>query len=352
MKIMNWIKGPQKTEAPAPKKPKAQPHTSGEKPGGGAFILTPFGLFLSTCSIAWTTLSVVDLLGIGAVGLTVAGSLDLIWIAVMYATHKEIPFYGSLRATQAIGWIFLVAVVAALAWHGISLEGQEFFGYTVDENASRAMAIVGPLLPVGAKIVWVFVSSAYKKAEREAANPDGYTDEQLAEIDELERSSRFDAMKASKDLESEERAHEVELRRIKMQGDQVLAQEMADHKVTVARHKNAQEMRRISPFAFDEPRVIQGEIERTDREKQALPAAKARAPRSEVSVRVTDLSEAQKQNKLLAAEFYLARRKDAALSQAAFAKSKGISGGQLSRILDRFKEGELEAEGELGTESA
>lgn len=344
MSIMNWIKGSGRNDGQSKQgtRPKAAPQDPGR--GIGEFILLPFATLLSTCSLIWTTFSALDLMGVGPIGLTVAISLELIWVGFTVAAHKGTPMWGHVWLTQAIGWAFLVAVIALLAWHGTSLNGDEIFGYYIDTEASRAIAIAGPILPLGAKFMWVLFSAARKARQEVIDNPHGYTEEQISLIDDMERASHFAAIESTKELEAEERAHEIELRKIKMQGDQILAQEMADHKVAIARHKNNQEMRRLSPYAWDEPRVIPGEIERTDQPKQAVLPATSRPARSEVRVHVTELTEAQRKNKLTAAEFYLAKRKNPELTQAAFARSKNISGGQLTRILDRYKEADLAAE--------
>lgn len=341
MKIMDWVKGPETNEKKAKAKAQGDPGR-----GIGEFVLLPFGTLLSVCSVVWTTFSALDLMGVGPIGLTVAISLELIWVGFTVAAHKDVPMWGHLWLTQAIGWAFLVAVIALLAWHGAKLNGEEIFGYYIDSEASRAISIAGPILPLGAKFMWVLFSAA-RKARREAIdNPNGYDAEQIAHIESLERASRFAAIESTKEMEAEERSHEIDLRRIKMQGDQMLAQEMADHKVAVARHKNAQEMRRLSPYSWDEPRVISGEIERTDARKPAALPATSRAPRTEATVKVTELSDAQRTNKLMAAEFYLAKAKDPELSQASFAESKGVTGGHLSRVLRAFPKAVLDAEAE------
>ena len=330
MKIFGWNKA---AEEPAKAPRKKVTTTTSPAKSAGEFILTPFGVFLSACSVVWTTFSAIDLLGIGAIGLTVAISLDVIWVGLTVAAHQEIPIWGSVKATQALGWIFLVAVVCVLAWHGISLNGKEIFGYHVDEETSKAIAITGPILPIGGKVMWLLVSAARKKLQHELANPEGYTEEQIEKLDELERSSKFEEAEAKKALEAERRKHLQDLEKIRMQGEQLLEQEKVDHKVDLARYEHVKEMRRLSPTSWSD-KVIPGEIERITKPTPALPARTA--PRKEVTMQLPDISEAQRKNMLLAAEYFLLLEKEPGYTQSRFADDKKISAGQLSKILKAY----------------
>jgi hypothetical protein len=355
--MLNFFKSREATKTPAKSQPRKKASQQREaKP----FLLTPFGFFLSACSVAWTTFSVVDLMGIGLMGLTVAVSLDIIWVAIMYATHMEIPFYGSLRATQAIGWAFLVAVVVIIAWHGASLEGEVVFGYAVDANMARGMAVAGPILPVGAKVFWVLVSSAYKKAEQEAENPDGYTDEQLEQLEDLERQSKFKEAESQKALEDKRRKHLIELAEIEMGAEKARKRDEVDFQNYLARVKQQREIESNTPLAL--PRIIQGEIERVEDptprrqlsnagpvKPRSIPATAA--PRAEVTVSITDLSETQRENMLMAAEFHLLREKDPTYTQSRFASEKGISAGYLSKILLAYKKAKENDTLDLGDEA-
>lgn len=338
--MMNFWKSGETAKTPA----KPATRKKAEEPkGAGPFLLTPLGIFLSACSLIWTAFSVTDLLGIGPMGLTVALTLDLIWLAVMYATHKEISFYGSVTATQALGWIFLVAVVVALAWHGVSLEGKEILGYTVSENASRAMAIIGPILPLGSKIVWVLISSAYKTAEQVAANPQGYTEEQLTKLEEMERASKFEEAESEKALEAKRRKHKLELEEIRMGGEKTRARNDVNFELERARIEQATKLRNEMPV--DLVRIIQGEVEQPVLPAQAqapalmpvrtIPAAKERE-RTEVTVSITDLNEDQRKARTLVVEYLLLKQKDPTYSQRKFAADKGISSGWLNKLITRY----------------
>jgi hypothetical protein len=282
VKIFGWDTAKEAVKEPA--KSTSRKKAAPPSKGAGEFILTPFGVFLSTCSVVWTTFSAIDLLGIGAIGLTVAISLDVIWVGLTVAAHQEIPMWGSVKTTQGLGWAFLLAVVVVLAWHGVSLNGKEIFGYYVDEETSKAIAITGPILPIGGKVMWLLVSAARKKRQHELANPEGYTDEQIEKLDDLE---------------------------------------------------HVREMRRLSPTSWTD-KVIPGEIERIAKPTPAALPAKA-ATRKEITVDIADVTEAQRKNMMLAAEYLLLSEKDPAYSQNSFASDKGISAGHLSRVLKAYK---------------
>lgn len=329
MKIFGWG---HKTEEPVKASRKKAPTPV---KGAGEFILTPFGVFLSTCSVVWTTFSAIDLLGIGAIGLTVAISLDVIWVGLTVAAHQEIPMWGSVKTTQGLGWAFLLAVVVVLAWHGVSLNGKEIFGYYVDEETSKAIAITGPILPIGGKVMWLLVSAARKKRQHELANPEGYTDEQIEKLADLERASKFEESEGQKQLDAERRKHLQELERIRMQGEQLLEQEKVDHKVDLARYNHVKEMHRLSPTSWTD-KVIPGEIERMGKQAPVLPAKMP--ARKEITVQVTDISDAQRKNMMLAAEYLLLVEKDPSYSQGKFARDKDISPGHLSKVLKAYKQ--------------
>lgn len=333
VKIFGW--GTAKEAVKEPAKSTSRKKATPPSKGAGEFILTPFGVFLSTCSVVWTTFSAIDLLGIGAIGLTVAISLDVIWVGLTVAAHQEIPMWGSVKTTQGLGWAFLLAVVVVLAWHGVSLNGKEIFGYYVDEETSKAIAITGPILPIGGKVMWLLVSAARKKRQHELANPEGYTDEQIEKLDDLERISKFQEAESQKQLEAERRKHLQELEKIRMQGEQVLEQEKVDHRVDVARYEHTREMRRLSPTSWTD-KVIPGEIERIAKPTPAALPAKTTA-RKEITVDIADVTEAQRKNMMLAAEYILLVEKDPAYSQNSFASDKGISAGHLSRVLKAYK---------------
>src|SRR5688572_15100440 len=226
-----------------------------------------------------------------------------------------------------------MAVVCVLAWHGISLNGKEIFGYHVDEETSKAIAITGPILPIAGKVMWLLVSAARKKVQQELGNPEGYTEEQSEKLDELERATKFAEAENKKELEAERRKHLQDLEKIRMQGEQLLEQEKVDHKVDLARYEHVKEMRRLSPTSWSD-KVIPGEIERVTKPTPALPARTSK--RREVTMQVTDISEAQRKNMLLAAEYFLLLEKEPGYTQSRFADDKKISAGQLSKILKAY----------------
>ncbi|KAA6211764.1 hypothetical protein [Streptomyces filamentosus] len=82
-------------------------------------LLTP-AITLSAGSLAWTTWSLVDLLGAGPIGLTVAAGADIIWASVIVAEARSLRIAGHRWPVAAIGWAALLAVGTFLVWHGIA----------------------------------------------------------------------------------------------------------------------------------------------------------------------------------------------------------------------------------------
>ena len=135
-------------------------------------LLIPAGL-LSGASLAWTTWSLVDLLGAGPIGVTVAAGADVIWASVILAEARgvHVPVRGR-NLVPIIGWATLVAVAALLAWHGI-------------ERDVPAMAVGGPFLPLGTKALWLM-------ALADMRDPSALTDDDKALLAAEERAMRFE----------------------------------------------------------------------------------------------------------------------------------------------------------------
>ena len=104
-------------------------------------LLYPAAL-LSLASLAWTTWSLVDLLGTGWIGVTVAAGADIIWGSVIVAEARGLRLANKPWVVPTFGWITLLIVAGFLAMHGV-------------QKDSIAMALAGPFLPFGAKAVWV-----------------------------------------------------------------------------------------------------------------------------------------------------------------------------------------------------
>ncbi|MFJ7070168.1 hypothetical protein [Streptomyces sp. NPDC101115] len=175
---------------------------------------------LSGGSLAWTTWSLVDLLGAGHIGLTVAAGADIIWAAVILAEARGLTIRIKGRnIVHAIGWAALLLVGALLAWHGI-------------ERDSHAMAVAGPFLPLGAKVVWLL-------ALADMRDPADFTDDERALLADEERAMRF-----------EEVRHQRELRRREMAAERLLAEVSVDFEIELARQDKGRELARRAPIAI------------------------------------------------------------------------------------------------------
>ncbi|MGA4941759.1 hypothetical protein [Streptomyces cinereoruber] len=182
-------------------------------------LLIPATL-LSAGSLAWTTWSLVDLLGAGPIGITVAAGADLIWASVILAEARgvRVPVRGR-NIVPAIGWASLLAVAALLAWHGI-------------DRSVPAMAVGGPFLPLGTKCLWLM-------ALADMRDPSALTDTERAQLADLERGMRF-----------EEAEHRIALRRREMDAERLLADVSVDFEIELARQDKGRELSRRAPIAI------------------------------------------------------------------------------------------------------
>ncbi|MFB7858750.1 hypothetical protein [Rhodococcus qingshengii] len=246
---------------------------------------------LSLASLAWTTYSVLDLMGIGVMAITVAAALDLVWLGVIYAEHHNVPFMGRRETTRYIGMGMVGAVVLLLIWHGLSLEGEVFtvFGLGSDQpltwDQARAIAVAGPLLPIGAKIIWM-LAIAHARDPRAVAPEDKdlldasarnityekITNEQAAERRKLEREEnlRIQAEKDEKERQDRERQAAEEQRKhderiatlnreaeeTKAQSEADLAKAEAEHAASLAKFK-AEKMREMEEARLNQEMEIE-----------------------------------------------------------------------------------------------
>ncbi|MGW8357377.1 hypothetical protein [Streptomyces wedmorensis] len=181
-------------------------------------LLVP-AIALSAGSLAWTTWSLVDLVGAGPWGITVAAGADIIWASVIWAEARGLRIAGRRWPVAAIGWAALVAVAAFLVWHGI-------------EQQHAAMAVAGPLLPLGAKVVWLL-------ALADMRDPAALTDDERAQLAAMERAMRFD-----------EAQHRYKLRRREMDAESLLADVSVDFEIELARQEKGRELARRAPIAI------------------------------------------------------------------------------------------------------
>ncbi|MFD5975544.1 hypothetical protein [Streptomyces bacillaris] len=196
-------------------------------PKGLSPLIAP-AVLLSGASLAWTTWSLVDLLGTGPIGLTVAAGADIVWAAVIAAEARGLritaPVGKSRNLVPAIGWAALLAVAGLLVWHGIRAD-------------SIPMAVAGPLLPLGAKVVWLL-------ALTDMRDPAALTEKERAVLASMERGLTF-----------EEEQHRIEMRRRAMTAELYLAEVDVDFRIERSRQDKARELQRgrspleIAPIA-------------------------------------------------------------------------------------------------------
>ncbi|MCF0086703.1 MULTISPECIES: hypothetical protein [unclassified Streptomyces] len=174
-------------------------------------------VFLSLASLAWTTWSLVDLLGTGLIGVTVAAGADIVWGSVIIAEARGLRIAGRTWIVPAVGWITLLIVAGFLALHGI-------------EKDSLAMAAAGPFLPLGAKAVWAL-------ALADMRDPAALTHDDLHELAEMERRMTL-----------EEQQHRIEMRRRTMHAELVMRDVSTDFDIELMRQDRARELNRMRPM--------------------------------------------------------------------------------------------------------
>lgn len=225
-------------------------------------------VFLSLASLAWTTWSLVDLLGTGLIGITVAAGADIIWGSVIIAEARGLRITlgkHHRNIVPAFGWITLIVVAGFLAWHGLT-------------EGSYAMAAAGPFLPFGAKAVWVL-------ALADMRDPAALTHEDLHSLAEMERRMTL-----------EEQQHHIEMRRRTMHAELVMREVSTDFDIEVMRQDRARELHRMRPLALTAAPELPdrtdtpGEAadERHDAPEPRVALAPAQAPRiTDAAPRIT-----------------------------------------------------------------
>ena len=172
---------------------------------------------LSAASLAWTTWSLVDLLGTGLIGVTVAAGADIVWGSVILAEARRLRPAGKAWVVPVVGWAALLAVAGLLVWHGI-------------DKSIPAMAVAGPLLPLGAKIVWVL-------ALADMRDPAALTDDERLVLARMERGMTF-----------EEEQHRIEMRRRAMAAELHMAEVSTDFDIEIMRQDKTRELGRRRPL--------------------------------------------------------------------------------------------------------
>lgn len=261
---------------------------------------------LSAASLAWTTWSLVDLLGTGAIGLTVAAGADIVWASVIAAEARGLRIAGYRWIVSAIGWAALLAVAALLVWHGLTAD-------------SYAMAAAGPLLPLGAKVVWLL-------ALVDGRDPAALTDDELAVLAGMERGLAF-----------EEARHRVEMRRREMDAELALAEVDVDFRIEFSRQDKGRELARRAPIAISPIPPEQPPITASGAAPAPTPTTAPNSPNSpSEQASIADLAReyvAITPNNTEAVDAILARRPDAdrpsvgAAVRRARRNADGMAGG-------------------------
>lgn len=180
-------------------------------------------VFLSLASLAWTTWSLVDLLGTGLIGVTVAAGADIIWGSVIIAEARGLRVANKPWIVPAFGWAALLVVAVFLAMHGMQKE-------------SLAMAAAGPFLPLGAKAVWVL-------ALADMRDPAALTHDELHTLAAMERGMAF-----------EEKKHGIRMRKQTMAAELLMTEVSVDFDIELMRQDRARELSRRRPLEL--PSVV------------------------------------------------------------------------------------------------
>jgi len=315
-----------------------------------AVPLLVFASILSVASLGWTTYSLLDLLKVGAIGLTVAATADLIWSAVIWCEYKGI---GPRGWVKTIGWIAVCVVGGFIAWHG-AIKG------------IPAMAVAGPFLTLGTKVVWelalVSLKDPIKEKKETSAREIALLD---AETDTILEKAEAEIRKEKAQMEADHRRVLAEKRRIHELKMADLAYESEENRAASA-HRSEMLVDSIENSQFEK---ILGIIERQN-EQQTIPGAivpqvtGGSAPRALsanpqpakgkptiLTMKVTEqngaepLTKAQEDRKRLAALYYLsateAESQGLHLSMTAFAASMDTNKVRVSRSCAEFPLAEI-----------
>lgn len=306
-------------------------------------------IILSAASLGWTTWSLLDLLKVGAIGLTVSVTADLIWASVIYCEYKGI---GSSGWVKAIGWFAVLIVGGFIAWHGVTRE-------------NMAMAVAGPFLTIGTKAVWELALISIKDPTEITAEDQDKLDKQLRDINFEGRQKQIEARQTVASLQADSLKRIAE---IKGAAQVRIAELESQQEVFEAQRAFEQRMEAMGSsyklIRTDDYTAILDKQEEIPRASvpQAIPAprpAPLAKPSGAITVRMDDaLTPAQQELKKLAAAWYVAERQATAmgelLSKAKFAERIGVNKPQITRATQKFPlEDFTEAElSDLNQESA
>ena len=182
--------------------------------------LTTLAAGLSFGSLIWTTVSLFDLLGAGWAGASVALGADAVWGAVIYAEYRGVRIGGKRWPVAAFGWAALLAVASFLVWHGLA-------------KNNMPMAVAGPFLPLGSKVIWVLALNAMR-------DPAALTDTDLHVLADMERS-----------MAMEEAQHRIEMRRREMKAERQISEVSVDFDIELMRMDKTRELTRRRPLELE-----------------------------------------------------------------------------------------------------
>lgn len=110
-------------------------------------------LTLTTIAVVWSTVSIGALLG-GGVGLAAAVLFDLAWIINILLEHLARYDADKRKFPRRMGWALLGITMGAIFWHGMLL-------------GSVALAVVGALVSMVAKLLWMGIMSHVHREVRD-----------------------------------------------------------------------------------------------------------------------------------------------------------------------------------------
>ena len=149
---------------------------------------------------------------------TVAAGADIIWASVIVAEARGLRItVKGFNVVPVIGWLALLAVAGLLVWHGHRAD-------------SLPMAVAGPLLPLGSKVVWLL-------ALADMRDPAALTDEEQAVLARMQRGMAF-----------EEEQHRLDMRRREMAAERQLAEVSVDFEIELTRIDKGRELNRRRPL--------------------------------------------------------------------------------------------------------
>lgn len=205
-------------------------------------VLVAMASILSLGSLIWTTYSLLDFFQDGGIdpatfnwkdvsiiGLSAAATADIAWSLTMFAQYRgtrimvrkkwgEKPF--EVDILPAIGWIEVLFVAALLFFHGRSVGGGE--------------ASFAAVLPILTKFSWMVALADLK-------DPAELTDEEKAEIAEMER----DARRTKAKIKATAELHEAEMEQKRRQNEAMLEDKKLQNQLTLLDKATDYEMQEL-----------------------------------------------------------------------------------------------------------